>query len=374
MALFQTLEEVLVAVLRHPTLEGWFLALERQALPPHALSPVLVKLLAASLSSGILPLLVASAPALRSLGQLGLLARYSKAITQSVLRELHSLRASSATSTPKTLLPPLEALRGLHPYMEDAPLREVTLALLSLPEARLAAQRPTQHPRKERPLTALGRTLVQLLSGRAQEQPQSGEPLWASEYVRGLAALLPALAVAELDAVLLGALQRELALVPAVRLALLDDCLARRTPAALATAALLLQHSWPHRLRFERWCQQAGSGLCLREAPDDFLPIVHVYLQGRTQGCFTRPAEGTGRGGWGQLGGPCLFLPVCPPLSPGASHSRVRFSSVSPLVSAPAPELAPSYPEEAGAVAVATGGQGRSSCIWVSLGGEGSLG
>ncbi|KAI4590180.1 hypothetical protein MJG53_001229 [Ovis ammon polii x Ovis aries] len=285
----KTLEEVLVAVLRHPTLEGWFLALERQALPPHALSPVLVKLLAASLSSGILPLLVASAPALRSLGQLGLLARYSEAVTQSVLCELRSPRAGSATSTPKTLLPPLEALQELHPYMEDAPLREVTLALLSLPEARLATQRPTQPPRKEKPLTALGRTLVQLLSSHAQEKPQSGELLWASEYVRGLAALLPTLAVAELDAVLLGALQREPALVPAVGLTLLDDCLARRTPAALATAALLLRHSWPHRLRFECWCQRAGSALRLREAPDDFLPVVHVYLQGRTQGCFTRP-------------------------------------------------------------------------------------
>uniref|UniRef100_A0A452ESC1 URB1 ribosome biosis homolog n=1 Tax=Capra hircus TaxID=9925 RepID=A0A452ESC1_CAPHI len=285
----KTLEEVLVAVLRHPTLEGWFLALERQALPPHALSPVLVKLLAASLSSGILPLLVASAPALRSLGQLGLLARYSEAVTQSVLRELRSPRAGSATSTPKTLLPPLEALRELHPYMEDAPLREVILALLSLPEARLATQRPTQPPRKEKPLTALGRTLVQLLSSHAQEKPQSGELLWASEYVRGLAALLPMLAVAELDTVLLGALQREPALVPAVGLTLLDDCLARRTPAALATAALLLRHSWPHRLRFECWCQRAGSRLRLREAPDDFLPVVHVYLQGRTQGRFTRP-------------------------------------------------------------------------------------
>ncbi|XFF96411.1 hypothetical protein AB1E19_000036 [Capra hircus] len=285
----KTLEEVLVAVLRHPTLEGWFLALERQALPPHALSPVLVKLLAASLSSGILPLLVASAPALRSLGQLGLLARYSEAVTQSVLRELRSPRAGSATSTPKTLLPPLEALRELHPYMEDAPLREVILALLSLPEARLATQRPTQPPRKEKPLTALGRTLVQLLSSHAQEKPQSGELLWASEYVRGLAALLPTLAVAELDTVLLGALQREPALVPAVGLTLLDDCLARRTPAALAMAALLLRHSWPHRLRFECWCQRAGSRLRLREAPDDFLPVVHVYLQGRTQGRFTRP-------------------------------------------------------------------------------------
>uniref|UniRef100_A0AC11DV62 URB1 ribosome biogenesis homolog n=1 Tax=Ovis aries TaxID=9940 RepID=A0AC11DV62_SHEEP len=150
-------------------------------------------------------------------------------------------------------------------------------------------QRPTQPPRKEKPLTALGRTLVQLLSSHAQEKPQSGELLWASEYVRGLAALLPTLAVAELDAVLLGALQREPALVPAVGLTLLDDCLARRTPAALATAALLLRHSWPHRLRFECWCQRAGSGLRLREAPDDFLPVVHVYLQGRTQGRFTRP-------------------------------------------------------------------------------------
>ncbi|XP_020764535.2 LOW QUALITY PROTEIN: nucleolar pre-ribosomal-associated protein 1 [Odocoileus virginianus] len=287
----KTLEEVLVAVLRHPTLEGWFLALERQALPPHALSPVLVKLLVASLSSGTLPLLVASAPALRSLGQLGLLARYSEAVTQSVLRELRSPRAGLAMPTPKDPPPPLEALRGLHPYMEDAPLREVTLALLSLPEAYLATQQPTQPPRKERPLTALGRTLVQLLSGRAQEQLRSGELLWASEYVRGLAALLPALAVAELDAVLLGALQREPALVPAVGLTLLDDCLERRTPAALAVAALLLRHSWPHQLHFERWCRQAGSRLRLREAPDYFLPIVHVHLQGRTQGCFTRPAE-----------------------------------------------------------------------------------
>lgn len=321
--MFQTLEEVLVAVLRHPTLEGWFLALERRALPPHALSPVLVKLLAASLSSGILPLLVASAPALQSLGQLGLLARYSEAVTQSILRELRSPRAGLATPTPKTLLSPLEALRGLHPYMEDAPLREVTLALLSLPEARLATQPPTQPHRKERPLTALGRTLVQLLSGRTQEQPLSGDLLWASEYARGLAALLPALAVAELDAVLLGALQREPALVPAVGLPLLDDCLERRTPAALAVAALLLRHSWPHQRRFERWCRQPGSGLRLREAPDDFLRIVHVYLQGRTQGRFTRPAEGTGRGGWGPPGGPCPFLPMCPSLSPGAPHSRV---------------------------------------------------
>ncbi|XP_057553181.1 nucleolar pre-ribosomal-associated protein 1 isoform X1 [Hippopotamus amphibius kiboko] len=285
----KTLEEVLVAILRHPTLEGWYLALERQALPPHTLSPILVKLLAAHLSTGVLPLLAASAPILQSIGQLGLLARYSEAITQSVLKELQSRRAGSATPTSKTL-PQLEALQGLHLYLEGAQLREVTLALLSLPEAHLVAQRPTKSPKKERHLNAFGKTLVQLLTSRPQDQLQSGELLWASEYVRGLGALLPTLAMDELDAVLLQALQREPALAPAVGVTLLDYCLARRTPAALDTAALLLQHSCPHLLRFEQWCRQPGSGLCLQEALDSFLPLVHVYLQCRTRGYFTRPA------------------------------------------------------------------------------------
>nr|XP_058921641.1 nucleolar pre-ribosomal-associated protein 1 isoform X2 [Kogia breviceps] len=285
----KTLEEVLVAVLKHPTLEGWYLALEQQALPPHTLSPVLVKLLAAHLSAGVLPLLVASAPILQSLGQLGLLARYSEAVTQSVLKELRNRRARAAAPTPKTL-PQLEALRGLHPYMEGAQLREVTLALLSLPEAHLVAQRPTKSRQKERHLNALGETLVQLLSSHPQEQLQSSELLRASEYVRGLGALLPTLAVDGLDAVLLQALQREPALAPAVGVTLLDYCLARRTPVALGTAALLLQHSPPHLLRFERWCRRASLGLCLQEALDDFLPVVRVYLQCRTREHFTRPA------------------------------------------------------------------------------------
>ncbi|XP_061049977.1 nucleolar pre-ribosomal-associated protein 1 isoform X2 [Eubalaena glacialis] len=285
----KTLEEVLVAILKHPTLDGWYLALEQQALPPHTLSPVLVKLLAAHLSAAILPLLVASAPVLQGLGQLGLLARYSEAVTQSVLKELRNRRARAATPMPKTL-PQLEALQGLHPYMEGAQLREVTLALLGLPEAHLVTQRPTKSRQKERHLNVLGETLVQLLTSRPQEQLESGELLWASEYVRGLGALLPALAVDELDAVLLQALQREPALAPAVGVALLDYCLARRTPAALGTAALLLQHSCPHVLRFERWCGRASLGLRLQEALDDFLPVVRTYLQRRTREHFTRPA------------------------------------------------------------------------------------
>nr|XP_006216094.1 nucleolar pre-ribosomal-associated protein 1 isoform X1 [Vicugna pacos] len=284
----KTLEEVLGAILRHPTLEGWYLALERQALPPHTLSPILVKLLAAHLSRGVLQLLVASAPILQSIGQLGLLARYSEAITQSVLRELRNRRAGSASMTPKTL-PQLEALQGLHPYMEGAQLREVTLALLSLPVAHLVAQRPAKSPKKERQLSALGRALVQLLTSSPRDQLQSSELLWASEYVRGLGALLPTLAVDELDAVLLHALQREPLLASVVGVDLLDYCLARRTQAALGTAALLLQWSCTHLLRFERWCGQPGVGRCLREAPDDLLPIISVYLQCRAQGPFTRP-------------------------------------------------------------------------------------
>uniref|UniRef100_M3XPW4 URB1 ribosome biogenesis homolog n=1 Tax=Mustela putorius furo TaxID=9669 RepID=M3XPW4_MUSPF len=285
----KTLEEVLMAILRHPTLEGWFLALEQQAIPPHALSPVLVKLLAAHLSAGVLQLLLASAPVLQRTGQRGLLAKYSEAITQSVLKELRHRRTGSATALPKTL-PQLEALQGLHPYMEGAQLREVTLALLSLPEAQLVAQRLPKSPGKERHLNALGKTLVQLLASSPQDPLQSGELLWASEFVRGLGALLPALAVDELDAVLLHTLQREPALAPAVGVNVLDYCLARRTQAALGIAALLLPLSCTHVLRFELWCARPGAGLCLQERLDDFLPLLDAYLQARTQGCFARPA------------------------------------------------------------------------------------
>ncbi|XP_042854603.1 nucleolar pre-ribosomal-associated protein 1 isoform X2 [Panthera tigris] len=285
----KTLEEVLVAILRHPTLEGWYLALERRALPPHALSPILVKLLAAQLSAGVLQLLLASAPILRSIRQLGLLAGYSEAITRSVLNELQNRRAGRATSRAETL-PQLEALRELHPYMEGAQLREVTLALLSLPEAQLVAPGPLKSPGKERHLNALGKTLVQLLTRSPQDQLQSSELLWASEFVKGLGALLPTLAVDELDAVFLHTLRREPVLVPVVGVDVLDYCLARRTQAALSTAALLVRLSSTHLLRFELWCGRPGSGLCLQEGLDDFLPLVHVYLRCRTWGCFTRPA------------------------------------------------------------------------------------
>ncbi|XP_008066646.1 nucleolar pre-ribosomal-associated protein 1 [Carlito syrichta] len=285
----QTLEEVLVAVLRHPTLESWFLALERQALPPHTLSPILVKLLATHISAGVLQLLMVIAPILQNIDQLGLLARYSEAITQSMLIELRTRKAGSATSPPRTP-PQLEALQELHMYMEGTQLREVTLALLSLPEAHLVTQRSTKAPRKERQLNPLGKTLVQLLTSSPQDQLQSGELLWSSEYVRGLGALLPALAVGELDTVLLHTLQRDPVLAPAVRADLLDYCLAQRTQAALGVASLLLQQSCTHLLWFEHWCLQAGPGLDLQGDLDDFLPLVHVYLQYRMQGHFTRPA------------------------------------------------------------------------------------
>ncbi|XP_053513946.1 nucleolar pre-ribosomal-associated protein 1 isoform X2 [Artibeus jamaicensis] len=285
----QTLEEVLMAVLRHPTLEGWFLALERQALPPHALSPVLVKLLAAGLSAGVLQLLVASAPILQSRGRLDLLARYLEAVTQTVLKELRSRKAGPTASLPKTL-PQLEALQGLHVYMEGAQLREVTLALLRLPEAHLVAHPPTESPGKERRLSTLGRTLVQLLTSSPQGQLPNSELLWTSAYVRGLGALLPTLAVGELDAVFLRTLQGAPELASTVRADLLDYCLARRTQVTLGIATLLVPRSWAHLLRFELWCRRPGAELRLREGLEDFLPLVLAYLQCRTRGCCARPA------------------------------------------------------------------------------------
>ncbi|XP_013359577.1 PREDICTED: nucleolar pre-ribosomal-associated protein 1 isoform X2 [Chinchilla lanigera] len=285
----QTLEEVLVAILRHPTLEGWFLALERQALPPHTLSPVLVKLLAAQFSTGVLQLLVASAPILRNMGQLGLLAKYSEAITQSVLRELRA-RSTGRTTSPLKTPPQLEALQELHPYMEGAQLREVTLALLALPEAHLLTPPSTEAPEKERQLSILGKTLVQLLASSPRDQLQSSELLWSSEYVRGLGALLPVLAVDELDTVFLHTLQRDPMLAPVVAADLLDYCLAQQTQAALGIATLLLQQSCTHLLRFERWCSRVGAGRSLQEDLDDFLPLVHVYLQRRPRGHLACPA------------------------------------------------------------------------------------
>ncbi|XP_049713737.1 nucleolar pre-ribosomal-associated protein 1 isoform X2 [Elephas maximus indicus] len=285
----KTLEGVLTAILRHPTLEGWFLALEQQALPPHTLSPILVKLLAARLSAGVLQLLVTSAPILRNTGQQGLLRRYSEAITQSVLKELRARRAGPATSLPKAL-PQLEALQALYPYMGGAQLREITLALLALPEACLLTQRATKSPAQGRHLNVLGKTLVQLLTSIPQDQPPSGELLWASEYMRGLGVLLPALAMEELDTVFLHALQRDPELAPVVGVSLLDYCLAQQTPVALHIATLLLQQSCTHLLRFELWCLRAGSRRVIQEDLDTFLPLIHAYLQCRSCGHFTRPA------------------------------------------------------------------------------------
>ncbi|XP_021064784.1 nucleolar pre-ribosomal-associated protein 1 [Mus pahari] len=284
----KTIEELLLAILKHPTLETWFLALEQKALPPHTLSPILVKLLAAHFSAGVLQLLVASSPILRKLGQLSLLAKYSEAITQSVLIELRT-RSLNSASTPKTL-PQLEALRELHPYMEGVQIREVTLALLGLPEAHLLTQQSTQSLGKERQLSSLGKTLVQLLASSHQDQLQSSELLWCAEYVRGLGALLPTLAEHELDTVFLQTLQKDPVLASVVPAAVLEYCLVRRTQTTLGIASLLLQYSGTHLLKFELWCGQPGVGPTLQEHLDDFFPLIHVYLQHRAQGSFIRPA------------------------------------------------------------------------------------
>ncbi|KAM6224025.1 nucleolar pre-ribosomal-associated protein 1 [Rhynchocyon petersi] len=284
----KTLQEMLTAILRHPTLESWFLALEQQALPVHTLSPILVKLLAAQLNAGVLQLLITSAPILQNIGQQCLLSKYLEAITQSVLKELKVRKGGQSRSPPKTLQQ-LEALQAMHPYMQGTQLREVTLILLGLPEACLVTQSSTKSPGQGRQLNILGKTLVQLLTSSPQDLLLSGQLLWASEYVRGLGALLPTLVLEELDTVFLHALQRDPELTPAVGVSLLDYCLTRQTPTTLHITTLLIQQSCTHLLRFELWCLQTSSKRVLQENLEDFLSLVHMYLQCRSQGCFTRP-------------------------------------------------------------------------------------
>ncbi|XP_007493354.2 nucleolar pre-ribosomal-associated protein 1 isoform X1 [Monodelphis domestica] len=284
-----TLEDVLMVIFRHPTLESWYLALEQQTLPSHALNPVFVKLLATHFSAGVLTLLKVSAPMLRDMHRLDIFSKYSEAITKSVLKELQTLKTGSPTAYEKPSAQ-LEALYQLHPYLDGVQLRDITLAFLALPKLTLLAQGSKKSPQKGKHLSFLGEILKQLITGCYQEQSQQGELLLSLEYVKGMSALLPALVIEELETVFLQALQKDPVMVHVVELDLLTYCLNRKTKTCLSIVALLIQNSSTHLLHFELWCLQ-GLAPCLPENLSLFLPLVHTYLQSCMQGDFSRSSK-----------------------------------------------------------------------------------
>ncbi|NXN08847.1 NPA1P protein, partial [Indicator maculatus] len=285
----KTLEDTLLLIFRHPTLESWFLALEQRSLPQHRLNPVTVKLLSAHLNSGVLQLLKKGAPMLQSMDQKCVLSKYFEAVTKSVLKELEAARKDRSQVSPKKSYQ-LKALEELHVYMAADELKEITLTMLRLPEMRLTTQKSEKSPNKGKELSLYGQVLVQLLTESYRRQPQGGELLLSTEHMKALGILMSASASKDLEKVFLQALQSEPVLAYTVSVDVLVYCLNQRSETSLAIVGMLIKHCRTHLLQFELWCLSSAMGKYLKKNMDSFLPLLNLYLQCRDQDDFTRPA------------------------------------------------------------------------------------
>ncbi|NXG73591.1 NPA1P protein, partial [Baryphthengus martii] len=285
----QTVEDTLLLIFRHPTLESWFLALEQRSLPQQSLNPVAVKLLSAHLNSGVLQLLKMGAPMLQSMDQNHVLLKYFEAITKSVLKELQAVGKDRSQVSPKKSHQ-LEALEELHMYMTAAQLKEITLTMLRLPEISLTHQKSEKSPKKGKQLSFYGKILVQLLTESYQRQLQRGELLLSTEHIKALGILMSASASKDLEEVFLQALQSEPILAHAVSVEVHVHCLNQRSEISLAIVGVLIKHCRTHLLQFELWCLGSATGKHLRKNLESFLPLVNVYLQCKDQYDFTRPS------------------------------------------------------------------------------------
>ncbi|NWX51116.1 NPA1P protein, partial [Steatornis caripensis] len=282
----KTLEETLMLIFRHPTLESWFLALEQRCLPQHSLNPVTVKLLSAHLNSGVLQLLKMGAPMLQSMHHKHVLSKYFEATTKSVLKELRAVgKDRSPFSSKKSHQ--LEALEELHVHMAAAQLKEITLTMLRLPEMSLTTQKS---PKKGKQLSFYGQILVQLLTESYQRQPQRGQLLLSTEHIKALGILMSASASKDLEKVFLQALESEPVLAPAVSVEVHVHCLNQRSETSLAIVGMLIKHCRTHLLQFELWCLRSATEKYLRKNMESFLPLINVYLQCKDQYDFTRPS------------------------------------------------------------------------------------
>uniref|UniRef100_A0A672TFE9 URB1 ribosome biosis homolog n=1 Tax=Strigops habroptila TaxID=2489341 RepID=A0A672TFE9_STRHB len=287
----KTLEDTLVLIFRHPTLESWFLALEQRSLPQSSLNPVAVKLLSAHLNSGVLQLLKTGASILQSMDHKHVLSKYFEAITKSVLKELQAMRKDRSQVCAKKSHQ-LEALEELHIYMAAAQLKEITLTMLQLPEMSLTTQKSEKSPRKGKQLSFYGQILVQLLTESYQRQPQQGELLLSTEHIKALGILMSVSASKDLEKVFLHVLHSEPVLAHAVSVEVHVHCLNQRSETSLAIVGMLIKHCRTHLLQFEMWCLSSATGKCLKKNMESFLPLINVYLQCRDQYDFTRPSTG----------------------------------------------------------------------------------
>ncbi|XP_029459452.1 nucleolar pre-ribosomal-associated protein 1 isoform X2 [Rhinatrema bivittatum] len=280
----KVLEDMLTVILKHPVLENWFLAVERQSCPSHTLNPAGVRMLSTHLNRGVLGLLQSAAPLLLPMNRLYLMAKYCEAVAESVLKELQPGKPGGEKRSDR-VSQAMEALQYLHPYVDEAQLREVTQALLRLPEESLATEHPGKH------LRPYGKALVQLLTESHKRPAQEEDLCLSTEYVRGLGTLLCYSSSQELEEVLWCMLQKEPMGVQVLGLDVLSHCLSRMTETCLSIGALLIQHSRTQLLQFELWCLSDGMRKHLKKHTDAYLPLISTYLQCRGQENFTRPSK-----------------------------------------------------------------------------------
>lgn len=286
----EVLQEIITAILKHPVLENWFLALEHHNLPQHNLNPVTVKLLSGHVNSGIINLLKLSAPMLENINCLNTLSKYFQVVTQCILKELKS-RLSDCSKMLDKMSQSLVALQDLYQYLDTPMLKEVTLAMLQLPEDCLTIDMSKNETTKEKRLSFYGEALVQLLTESNRRQPTKGEMVISTEHIKGLGILLTTSSSEDLAKVLLYALQTEPVFTHAVSVDVLMYCLGRMTETCLSVGALLVHHSRPHLFQFELWCLKTGQVKHLRKYMDAYLPLIDVYLQCKEQYIFSRPLQ-----------------------------------------------------------------------------------
>ncbi|KAM4047236.1 nucleolar pre-ribosomal-associated protein 1 isoform 2-T2 [Anomaloglossus baeobatrachus] len=269
-------DTILSVIFKHPLLENWFLALDRQSAPMHNLNPVSTKLLSSHLNKGIIHLLKSSAPMLQQTDNLHLLAKYFDAISTSVLKALETSKKKPSKKSPA-----LEALQDLHPYMDTLQVNEMTVALLKLPEEFLLG---VNEDSSDQTLTIYGSILVQLLNDSHRRKQCQEDMTFSVEHTRGVGHLLSSSAGSDLEMVLVDALQREPALAHVVEVGTLTHCLGEMTTSSLAVAGLLVEHSRTHRLQFELWCLNPGREKVLRKEMLTCLTFINAYL--KTMGRF----------------------------------------------------------------------------------------
>uniref|UniRef100_A0A5S6LMT8 ER lumen protein-retaining receptor 2 n=1 Tax=Xenopus tropicalis TaxID=8364 RepID=A0A5S6LMT8_XENTR len=278
------LEDILTVTFRHPSLENWFLALERRSVPSHSLNPVGVKQLSSCLNQGVIQLLKSSSPLLQEISSLPLASKYFEAISESILKELKL--PSKATNKKSQAL---EALESLYMYMDTVQLNEIILAILKLPEEFLLVQKIQDKTGKQ--LSFYGKVLLQLLT-ESHQRKQPGETLASVvAHVRGVSSLLPSSGGEEMESVLYEALQGHTEFAHVVGVEILTYCLTRMSEISLCIAALLIQHSTTHLLHFEVWCLNPATEKHLKNNSEAYLPLISGYLKCRGNFQFARPSK-----------------------------------------------------------------------------------